>query len=102
MQEVGLDSPLPAAYMVSPPFVYSLSVSRNGNLVACGTENALVQLFNASKRTLAFVASLRGHNSGVSQVHFLPSSDHILVSGGNDGKIYIWDTRLCFQQNEHE
>lgn len=98
MQEVGLDTPLPSAYMVSPPFVYSMSVSRSGNQVACGTENALVQLFDASKRTLAFVASLRGHSSGVSQVHFLASAEHMLVSGGNDGKIYIWDTRVCSQR----
>ena len=102
MQEVGLDEPLPSAYMVSPPFVYSMSISRTGNQVACGTENALVQLFDSSKRTLTFVASLRGHSSGVSQVHFLPSSEHTLVTGGNDGKIYIWDTRLCSQHGPAE
>jgi len=94
MQEIGVTPENLDSYVVSPPFVHSIALSSSGNTVAVGTENAIVQVFDSSKRTLAFKQTLRCgcHTQGVSQVH-LPSfgQDRYVVSGGNDGRIYIWD-----------
>ena len=96
MQEIGVqDEGSQDSYLVNPPFVHSVAISQDGNIVACGTENALVQIFDSSKRTLEYRKTFRFHTQGVSQVHFLPSADgvarELLVSGGNDGKIVIWE-----------
>lgn len=99
MSELYLDEPLQSSYSVSPPFIYSMSISPSGHQVVCGTENGLVQLFDASQRTLAFISSLTSHRSGVSQVHYLPNHDNLLVSGGNDGYIMLWNTSV--QPNQY-
>ncbi len=98
MQDLGIVAENPESYSVNPPFVYSLAVSSNGNYVACGTENALVQVFDGRQRTLTHLNSLRGHTNGVSQVHFPCFNENMLVSGGNDGKINLWDAKDCGAQ----
>ena len=77
--------------VVNPPFIHSISSSASGKYLACGTENALVQVFNTSKRSPEFLSSLRAHTSGVSQVHFPKFHEAVLVSGGNDGQCFIWN-----------
>jgi len=92
MQEMGCFPDELDCYLVNPPFVHSIAVSATGNTVAVGTENALVQLFDASKRTLQLRHTFRAHTQGVSQVHcpvFAP--DKFVVSGGNDGRICVWN-----------
>lgn len=91
MDEIGTMSD--TEFIVNPPFIHSLSTSYSGKYLACGIENAQVQVFNASKRTPEFLATLSGHTQGVSQVHFaaFEDSESILVSGGNDGQIIIWN-----------
>lgn len=92
MQEIGVTPENLDSYVVSPPFIHSIGVSSSGNTVAVGTENALVQVFDGSRRSLAFQKTLRYHTQGVCQVH-LPSftQDQCIVSGGNDGHICIWN-----------
>lgn len=99
MQEMGCVPDELDSYLVNPPFVHSIAVSMTGNTVAVGTENALVQVFDASKRTLQLQHTLRAHTQGVSQVHcpvFAP--DKFVVSGGNDGRICVWDLE-CSSSN---
>jgi len=96
MQDVGCLPEELDSYLVNPPFVHSIAVSATGNTVAVGTENALVQVFDASKKTMQFRQTLRAHTQGVSQVHcpaFAP--DKFVVSGGNDGRICVWDLECC-------
>ena len=98
MEEIGAqEENTQDSYLVNPPFIHSLSVSSDGHFLACGTENALVQIFDSSKRTLEYRKTLRYHTQGVSQVHFVTpegaaaAARELLLSGGNDGKIVIWD-----------
>lgn len=92
MQEMGCFPDELDCYLVNPPFVHSIAVSATGNTVAVGTENALVQLFDASKRTLQLRHTFRAHTQGVSQVHCpVFAADKFVVSGGNDGRICVWN-----------
>ena len=93
MEEIGMTNDDASSYVISPPFVHSISVSNSGKYLACGTENALVQVFNSNKRTPEFRSTLYGHTQGVSQVHFpkFDDSDSILISGGNDGQCFVWN-----------
>lgn len=92
MQELGGVPEDVDSYVVSPPFVHNVSISASGNLMACGTENASVYIFDSSNKTVRFKKLLLGHSQGVSQVHFPRFvDDRYLISGGNDGRICIWD-----------
>lgn len=92
LEELGAVPENLESYVVSPSFVHSIAVSSTGNRLACGTENALVQIFDSSKKTLHFQKTLRHHTQGVSQVHFPKfDEDKYLVSGGNDGRICVWN-----------
>ncbi|ELT92232.1 hypothetical protein CAPTEDRAFT_171404 [Capitella teleta] len=82
------------SYLVSPPFIHMLALSPDGSMLACGTENALVHLFSASKKNLAYLHTLRAHISGVCQVHFPAFQSDMLISGGNDGNILFWKVSL--------
>ena len=99
MEEIGVqEENNPDSYLVNPPFIHSVSVSSDGSLLACGTENALVQIFDSSKRTLEYRKTLKYHTQGVSQVHFLTpegagAARELLLSAGNDGKIVVWEIR---------
>ena len=81
-------------YLVNPPFIHSLSVSSNGNFLACGTENALVQIFDCSKRKITHSKTLRNHRQGVSQVCFATDDKELLLSAGNDGSVIFWDMQV--------
>lgn len=92
IEEFGVTPEDLDSYIVSPSFVHSLAVSPMGNYLACGTENGLVHVFDSSRRTLHFKKTLRRHTQGVSQVHLSKiSDDHYVVSGGNDGRICLWN-----------
>ncbi|XP_002738913.1 WD repeat-containing protein 53-like [Saccoglossus kowalevskii] len=93
MQEIARHSNPSGGYMVNPPLVHSVDVSENDHLLACGLENASVELFEfRGKKSLCQKMCLQGHCLGVSQVHFPKfRSDDWLLSAGNDGKIILWD-----------
>lgn len=107
IREVGISDKFDN-YIVNPPFIHSIAISKTGAFLACGVENAVVQVFDASKRTLSFVKSLQRHTTSVSNVHFPEFAENILVSGGGDGLCNIWDlentdlnqkSKDCQQQN---
>ncbi|KAA8898245.1 hypothetical protein TRICI_006613 [Trichomonascus ciferrii] len=44
------------------------------------------------------IHSWMGHSKGVSKLEFFPNSGHLLLSGGNDTKIKLWDV---YHDREH-
>jgi len=89
------------SFVVSPPFVHSLAVSKSGSTLACGTENGLVHVFDCTQRLARFRKTLYGHSQGVSQV-LLPNftDDKYLVSCGNDTRICFWDLEGVVMESE--
>ena len=82
-------SSVPSSYTLNPPMVHSVQYSPTGEL-ACGLENATVNLLEFPKRNeIRVKKTLRGHTQGVSQVCFHGND---LLSAGNDGKIILWNT----------
>ncbi|KAK2169410.1 hypothetical protein LSH36_10g08016 [Paralvinella palmiformis] len=97
MADFGIHGGESNAYLINPPFVHCLAADSTGQYLACGIESALVQLFHINKRNPEHLVTLCGHTEGVSQVHFPRGKLNHLVSGGNDGKILIWDLEAIHQ-----
>jgi len=86
----------------NPPFVNSLSWSPSGRLLAAGLGDGSAMVMQVDGRRLVDGCRLRGgHDAAIASVLFprfggLDSShvvadDRLLVTGGNDGSIILWD-----------
>ncbi|KAL0074693.1 WD40-repeat-containing domain protein [Phycomyces blakesleeanus] len=86
-----------AAQMFNPPFVYSLAVSKDGQIIAAGLGDSTVQLIscNTKKRLKNGVPTItrleNGHKSMVNSLTFLPSTRTKLVSGSANGSLALWE-----------
>ncbi|XP_025751929.1 WD repeat-containing protein 53 [Manacus vitellinus] len=92
LQECGLedDSPQSAGQFFNPPLAHSLSVASCGNVFGCGAQDGKVRIFRVTGVKFERELEFQGHSLGVSQVLFMPEA-YWLLSGGNDGKILLWD-----------
>lgn len=71
--------------------VSCLAVSPDGQLLATGGTDGLVQLFDARRGQL-LGAPLGGHGGAITQVAFTVDSAR-LISAGTDGTLRVWDAR---------
>jgi WD40 repeat protein len=95
MHEVCSVSADADAYMINPPFVHHLCASADGQYLACALENGLLGIFDLRKKHVHQLFNLHAHLQGASQVAFLNNS--VLVSGGNDSCIVVWDLNKANQ-----
>jgi WD40 repeat protein len=58
-----------------------------------GGQDTTVKLYDALKGELLFV--LKGLEGGTGTISFEPSLGNLIAAGGWDGKVIIWDTRVC-------
>ncbi|KAM8953578.1 WD repeat-containing protein 53 [Pelodytes ibericus] len=79
--------------MFNPPLAHSLSVSACGNTFCCGAEDGNIRIFQVTGTRFEEELCFKSHSQGVSQVTFLNQETHqnILISGGNDGRVCLWD-----------
>ncbi|XP_053315376.1 WD repeat-containing protein 53 [Spea bombifrons] len=79
--------------LFNPPLAHSLSVAACGNVFCCGAEDGNIRVFRVTGTQFEEELCFKGHTQGVSQVSFLDqeSSESILLSGGNDGRVCLWD-----------
>lgn len=68
--------------------VRSVSYSPDGKLIASGSEDKTVKIWDASTGTV--LRSLRGHGHSVTSVFFSPDSKFV-ISSGKDKTVRIWD-----------
>ena len=69
--------------------VYSVVFSPDGTLLASGSEDNTVKLWDVSNRRN--IATLKGHTRLVTAVSFSPPDGILLVSGSDDNTIKLWD-----------
>lgn len=74
----------------NPPLVHSLSVSTCGNVFGCGAEDGKIRIFRVTGAKFEQEVAFQGHSLGVSQIFFLPEM-YCFITGGNDGKVLLWD-----------
>ncbi|KAM5291927.1 WD repeat-containing protein 53 [Ctenodactylus gundi] len=83
------DGPRPPGQLLNPALAHCVSVASCGNIFSCGAEDGRVRVFRVAGTRCEQVLRLQAHTQGVSQVCFLLES--CLLSGGNDGKVRLWD-----------
>ena len=73
--------------------VYNHAVSQIADhlLVACATQHPAVRLVDL--RSGASAQQLAGHQGAVLSAAWSPINEHIVVSGGADGAVRVWDIR---------
>ena len=73
--------------------VYSFATSNVAShlLVACASQHPAVRLVDLKSGSSTH--SLAGHSGSVLAVAWHPKNENILVSGGSDGAVRIWDIR---------
>ncbi|KAK6478510.1 WD repeat-containing protein 53-like isoform X1 [Huso huso] len=94
LQELGEEEQQQCAgQLFNPPLAHAITVATCGNTFACGSEDGSIHVFKVTGTRFERQAGFKGHSQGVSQVHFVNflSHPHWLVSGGNDGKVLLWD-----------
>jgi DNA excision repair protein ERCC-8 len=72
-------------------YTHALSPIANHLLVACATQHPAVRLVDL--RSGASTHSLPGHHGALLSLAWSPTVEHILVSGGIDGTVRLWDIR---------
>ncbi|XP_021110718.1 WD repeat-containing protein 53 isoform X4 [Heterocephalus glaber] len=84
------EGPQSPCQLLNPALAHSISVASCGNIFSCGAEDGKVRIFRVMGVKCEKALGFKGHTLGVSQVCFLPES-YLLLTGGNDGKIMLWD-----------
>ncbi|XP_078102203.1 WD repeat-containing protein 53 [Sander vitreus] len=80
--------------LFNPPLVHCVSVASCGNILGCAAEDGRVHLMRiGSGSKLEQQGAVKAHSQGASQAHFVSflSHPHWLVTGGNDGQVFLWD-----------
>lgn len=76
--------------LLSKTSVESLAFDGSGGVLAAGTGEGEIELWNPKTREM--LATLKGHRSLVTSISFGPDGN-ILASGGWDASIKLWDVR---------
>jgi len=90
------------AQVCNPPFVNQIAFSKHGTLLAAALGDGTASILGIKGRSLSQKCRLLGgHSSSVASVLFpsfgsdsssnISANDRLLVTGGSDGKIMLWD-----------
>ncbi|KAK3311334.1 WD40-repeat-containing domain protein [Chaetomium strumarium] len=71
-----------------------------GSLVATGSSDKTLRVWNPEKPSVKFSTELKGHLAGIEKVAFNPVKDAELCSVSSDGVVKLWDVRTKACVNE--
>ena len=82
------------SYSINPPMVHAISIASHGNTFVCGLGNgavAVYKIFGKNITRLACMKKLHGVCcSHLQHARFASAKDDCLLSGGNDGKVLMF------------
>ncbi|PHH91558.1 hypothetical protein CDD83_11209 [Cordyceps sp. RAO-2017] len=80
--------------------IRSIAWNPLGTLIATGSIDKTLRVWNPEKPHVKFSTELKGHNSAVEKVAFNPTKDAELCSVSTDGVVKFWDVRTkgCFNE----
>ncbi|KAK0633373.1 WD40-repeat-containing domain protein [Immersiella caudata] len=78
----------------------SIEWSPLGNLVATGSADKTLRVWNPERNTVRHSTELKGHSAAIEKVAFNPVKEAELASISNDGVVKIWDVRTKACVNE--
>ena len=77
--------------------LYSIDFTADGNLLACAGRDRQVRIYDETTKSLAFTmkerGKLHGHGNRIFCVKFNKGDQNMLVSGGWDNNVFVYDMR---------
>ncbi|KAL2756151.1 hypothetical protein ACRALDRAFT_1081871 [Sodiomyces alcalophilus JCM 7366] len=83
----------PAARGINSRGLCSIAWNPQGTLVATGSADKTLRVWNPEKPLVRFSTELKGHSAGIEKVAFNPTKDAELCSVSSDGVVKFWDVR---------
>ncbi|KND90459.1 THO complex subunit 3 [Tolypocladium ophioglossoides CBS 100239] len=80
--------------------IRSIAWNPLGTLVATGSADKTLRVWNPEKPHVKFSTELKGHAASIEKVAFNPTKDAELCSVSSDGVVKFWDvrTKACFNE----
>ncbi len=85
--------------VVSKLPIRALTVSSDGRVLACAGDDLIIRIVKVD--TLEIVGEIIGHTDPINDLDF-SVDDRFLVSGGDDGYVFIWNVSDLFTQLDLE
>jgi THO complex subunit 3 len=73
--------------------IRTLAWNPTGQLIATGSADRTLRIWNPERPAIKYSTELRGHSAGVEKVLFNPVRDAELASCSTDGTVRFWDVR---------
>ncbi|EAS27642.3 WD repeat protein [Coccidioides immitis RS] len=73
--------------------IRTLAWNPTGLLIATGSADRTLRIWNPERPDVRYSTELRGHTSGIEQVAFNPVKESELASCSTDGTVRFWDVR---------
>lgn len=73
--------------------IRTLAWNPTGTLIATGSVDRTLRIWNPERPDVRYSTDLRGHASGIEQIAFNPVKESELASCSKDGTVRFWDVR---------
>jgi len=77
--------------ITNPPHVHSICFNKDGSKLAAALGDYSVLIYDIPTRNKLRLFDINAHTNSVAQVIFTSFAPNLLLSGGNDSKIILWD-----------